>query len=235
MTRPRIGIDLDHEHDGRRWVFKLPTTYVDALWQAGALPVLLPPGEQRSGPDALAGLDGLLMTGGDDIHPAAVGGRVDCMPMRLLSTRRESFVLELAQAALDADMPTLGVCLGAQTLCVATGGELCFDLYSERDDVVEHRNGAEHAVIPEPSGWLARLWGSERHTLISHHHQATRSVGPDIEIAARAEDGVIEAFRARHKRFACAVQWHPEQQPERAGGLPILRELVRAAQGETPA
>lgn len=235
MRRPRIGIDLDHEHDGRRWVFKLPTTYFDAVWRAGGLPVPIPPGDARDPHEILEGLDGLLMTGGDDIHPAAVGAEVDGMPMRLLSTRRERFVLDLAAAALDADFPTLGVCLGSQALCVATGGSLCFDIYTDYEAPLEHRNGAEHLVLPEPGGTLDRLWGGENQLLISHHHQSAHQVGPSMEIEARAEDGVLEAFRARDKRFVFAVQWHPEQQYERKGGFPILRELIRAAGGTTPA
>ena len=48
----------------------------------------------------------------------------------------------------------------------------------------------------------------------SLHHQGVRTLGPQLVEEARADDGLIEAFRVRDaRRFAVAVQWHPEWKP----------------------
>ncbi|HMQ22579.1 MAG TPA: gamma-glutamyl-gamma-aminobutyrate hydrolase family protein [Planctomycetota bacterium] len=230
-TRPRIGIDVDHEHDGRRWVYKLPTRYVEVVIQAGGLPVLILPNDPRSPDDILADVDGLLMTGGDDIHPRVIGEEPGGRPMRLLSVQRERFVLALAASALrrEASFPILGVCLGAQALNVAGGGDLCLDLYSEGTALHEHRSGAEHSVLPEPGGRIDAFFGGQPQRPVSHHHQAVRRLGAGFVVDARAEDGVIESFRDPQRAFLLAVQWHPEAQAASRGGAVIITALVEAA------
>ncbi|MDN5855012.1 MAG: gamma-glutamyl-gamma-aminobutyrate hydrolase family protein, partial [Actinomycetia bacterium] len=42
-----------------------------------------------------------------------------------------------------------------------------------------------------------------------HHHQGVRE-HPGFEVAARAEDGMLEAMEKPGKDFHVAVQWHPE-------------------------
>ena len=230
--RPKIGIDLDHEHDGRRWVYKSPTRYLEAVVRAGGQPVLIAPGDPREASEILADLDGIVMTGGDDVHPALLGEKADGRPMRLLSVQREAFVLDLARAVLERGTPCLGVCLGCQALNVAAGGSIWFDLYAERADeeLAEHRNGASHGVRAVPGGWLDRTWHGEAHELVSHHHQAVRELGQDFVLEAVGEDGVIEAMSHSEHDFVVAVQWHPEVQFESAGGAPLLSALVDASQ-----
>ncbi|MAE76022.1 MAG: peptidase C26 [Planctomycetes bacterium] len=229
---PRIGVDVDHEHDGRRWVYKLSTRYVEAIVDAGGIPVLVTPADPRPMSEIVASVDGWLMTGGDDFHPSLLGQRAEGRPMRLLSVHRERFVLALARAVLEQDTPCLAVCLGSQALNTALGGELWFDLSSEcgvERDGIEHKGGAIHAVTPEPGGLLSRSWQGTTRNLMSHHHQAARRLAPGLRLEARAEDGVIEAFSAPEHPFLLAVQWHPEVQDDRPGGADLVAALVRAA------
>ena len=228
-TRPKIGIDLDHEHDGRRWVYKTPAGLIAALIDAGAEPVLLPPLDPRPGPEMIAQLDGFLMSGGDDIHPAVVGQRAQGRPMTLLSVQRERHVLELARVLLEAKLPTLGVCLGCQVLNLAAGGDLYLDLGQELPAAIEHAGGAEHEVIPEPGGLLDRYWSGRTQRLLSQHHQAIKRLGPSLSCEAKAEDGVIEAFSAKEHPFLLGLQWHPELQGPGLGGSGLLERLVEAA------
>jgi putative glutamine amidotransferase len=227
--RPRIGLDLDFEHDGKRWVHKLPTAYVDTLIAAGAEPVLIPTGDPRPIPEILSELDGFLMTGGDDFHPHVLGREAEGLPMTLLTVRRENFVLPLARNLLGGNLPTMAICLGFQSLNVAAGGELYLDIPTEHEAAVDHHNGAIHRIDPEPGGLLDRCWGGESQSLMSHHHQGVRRLGSGLVAEARAEDGIVEAFGAPGHRFLLACQWHPEVQPDSPGGLVLIQRLVEAA------
>ncbi len=229
---PRIGIDLDFDHDGRRWVYKNPATYYAAVIRAGGLPVFLCPDDPRRAEEILEGLDGVLMTGGDDIHPRMVGRRAGKTPMTLLPVRRERFVLRLARAIWEKDVPCLAVCLGSQALNLASGGDLVLDLPSEYPGALDHSAGKRHMVVPEPGSFLGRYWKMCPQRLKSHHHQAARKLGKDLVLEARGEDGVIEAFRHPGKRFLFGVQWHPELQFESLGGHPLLEALIHTSQGK---
>lgn len=227
---PRIGIDLDHEHDGKRWVYKVPTAYVQAIVGAGGQPVLIPSGDPRPPVAILADLDGLLMTGGDDVHPRIIGQEgASGLPMRLLTTEREGFVIDLAAAALRTGLPCLSVCLGCQAMNIAAGGDIWLDLEAQLPGALEHRNGSEHLVNPEPGGLLFRYWQGQPQTLKSHHHQAIRRLGSGLALEATAEDGVIEAIRCDGAGFQLGVQWHPEIQQQGPGGSALIDALVKAA------
>ncbi len=231
MTKPRIGIDLDLEHDGRRWIYKLSTSYVQAIQKLGAEPVLLTPDDQRSPREIFTGIDGLLLTGGDDPHPALFGERGTRLPTRLLSYRRENFLLQIARELLQSELPCLAICLGSQMLQVAAGGTMWVDLASQwQGPLCQHSGGASHLVHPEPGSLLEQLWEQRSASLVSHHHQAVRKLAPGFQLEARAEDGVIEAWRSETHPFLLATQWHPEIQSEELGGKRVLRTFLDACQ-----
>jgi putative glutamine amidotransferase len=148
-------------------------------------------------------------------------------PTRLLAHRRERFVMELAAELLAGDVPCLAICLGAQMLQVAAGGSLWVDLPSQWEgELLEHRGGALHDVIPVPGGWLDRLWSGSARQLRSHHHQALRELAPGYVVEARAGDGVIEAWRSERHPFLVGTQWHPEVQTDELGGEGLLRSFL---------
>ncbi len=230
---PRIGIDLDLDHDGRRWVYKNPVTYHKAVLRAGGIPVFLCPDDPRPAEGIVDGLDGVLMTGGDDFHPRIVNRIPGKTPMTLLPVRREKFVLRLIEAILEKDVPCLAVCLGSQALNLALGGDLVLDLPSEYPGALDHSGGKRHLVVPEPKSFLGRYWKMRPQRLKSHHHQAARRLGQELALEARGEDGVLEAFRHPGKRFLFGVQWHPELQYESLGGHPLLDALIFTSQGKS--
>ncbi len=68
----------------------------------------------------------------------------------------------------------------------------------------------------------------------SIHHQAVDRLGGDLRIEARsAEDGIVEAIRAKGTSFVAGVQWHPEfhfQDSALLSGEPLMKDFLAAAQ-----
>ena len=60
---------------------------------------------------------------------------------------------------------------------------------------------------------LEKIAGARRMMVNSLHSQGVEKLAPRLVVEAKADDGVIEAFRIDGaKTFALAVQWHPEWQ-----------------------
>jgi gamma-glutamyl-gamma-aminobutyrate hydrolase PuuD len=196
----------------------LPSSYFELVAAAGGRPLLIPPtstapgGPEAGAEQVVAMLDGLVLTGGGDVDPAAYGeqaapevGGVD--PTRDASERA------LLAAALQADLPVLAICRGCQVLNVYLGGTL----HQHLPDVVhnlDHRKEAmvfeDVVVTTEPGTTTAGVFGASTSVRCSHH-QAIRDLGRDLVITARARDGVVEAVELSTARFVLAVQWHPEE------------------------
>ncbi len=229
MPAPLIGITTYGRNEAGR--FCLPGAYVDAVRRARGVPVLLPPNE----PDLerlLDCLDGIIFSGGGDIHPARYGGETH-PEMYMVDSERDAFELSLAQMILaSTDLPVLGICRGSQILNVASGGTLVPHLSEQGDVRVRHREAqltpAEHPVRIEPDSRLARILGRTDITVKSWHHQAVRRVAPGWRVVAWAADGVAEALEHTDHGWAFAVQWHPELSPEDPGQQKIFQALVQA-------
>src|SRR5262245_23042687 len=127
MTKPVIGIGADIVvQEGERDRAFVYTTYTEALRRAGAVVVIVPP-QPENAADLVASLDGILLAGGDDYDPAAYGEErhASCATM---DPRRQENELALAKAARERGVPTLGICLGLQSMNVAAGGTLIQDI-----------------------------------------------------------------------------------------------------------
>lgn len=231
MSLPRIGLTLDLSEDGRRYLLK--REYADAVAAAGGLPVLLPHAAGEALLAQVAGLDGLVVTGGAfDVPPELYGEarRPGCGPLKPARTEAE---LRVLRAALSAGLPVLGVCGGMQLLAVAHGATLWQDLASEAGKPGHEQPAPKdlpsHEVAVAPGTLLARLVGAGALRVNSTHHQAVREPGP-LAVAARAPDGLVEAVELPGHRFALGVQWHPEavlrHEPRHAR---IYQGLVAAA------
>lgn len=218
--RPLIGISAYREVASwgvwRQDAVALPYAYVEQVTRAGAVPMLLPPlsGPRltRAAAAAVAPLHALLLAGGPDIDPRQYAARpqpatADVRP------ERDAWESALLDAALDRDIPVLGICRGAQLLNVAQGGTL----HQHVPDVVGHDGHrpapAEYGRVEialEPGALPGRLLGP-RISVPCYHHQAIGRLGRGLEVTARALDGTIEAVQLAGRRFVVAVQWHPEQ------------------------
>ncbi len=194
----------------------LPRSYATAVQRAGGLAVLLPPDEVADASEWLSLLDGLILAGGADYGE---------------SPDRDAFEIALGLAALDADLPLLGVCRGMQLMNLARGGTLIEHL----PDVVGHEDhrlvpgafGDHHVRLAEGS-LAARAAGEVVHATKSHHHQGVDAIGSGFEVTGWATvDDLPEALEDPSRRFALGVQWHPEADPA-AVEIAALVEAARA-------
>jgi putative glutamine amidotransferase len=219
--RPVIGIcsALEHASWGAwsRPAALLPYEYLSEIQRAGGLAIMIPPDPAIEGnPDeVLDQLDGLVLAGGCDVDPSTYGA--DPHPMTINTVpARDRTELALARAAVERDMPVLGICRGMQVLNVALGGTLDQHV----PDTVgheEHRrklgtfDGNDHDVTLKAGSLAATAAGEVTHGTKSHHHQGVATIGDGLEITGHsAIDDYPEAIEAPDRRFVLGVQWHPE-------------------------
>ena len=208
-----------------------PMPYVDAVKQAGAIPVIVPP---LPDPDTMAmyvaRLDGLVLIGGRDIPPDAYGEETapQVVPME---RQRWDFESELLRRWLATDKPVLGICLGSQIANVVQGGTLIQDISTEVGDDVSHRapDGAWHKVTIDGDSQLHEILGESEVQVWARHHQSVERVGDGLAVVAHSDDGLIEAMEMRKKPFAVFVQWHPERMEGSEHRRRIFEALVDAA------
>jgi putative glutamine amidotransferase len=236
MDRPVIGMCTALE--SARWsvwdqpAVLLSRSYVDAVQRAGGLALLLPPDPQlaQEPAQALELIDGLLLAGGADIDPASYGQPAHAETQDSVP-ERDAFEIALTRAAIDRDLPVLGICRGMQLINVALGGTLTQHLpehlgHQEHRRVVGSFDGSDHDVDVADGTLAMRVIGSARHGTKSHHHQGIDRVGDGLSISATSPfDGVIEAVELPQRAFVLGVQWHPEADAM----SPVVGGLVEAA------
>ena len=209
MSRPVVGITtyVTDAHWGY-WNLEaalIPSDYVNAVAQAGGRPLLVPPSVDGV-EETLDALDAVVFTGGSDVDPELYGEEPHAETAGIVRLRDEA-ELALLRAALERDMPVLGICRGIQVLNVGLGGDLDQHLEGHRHD--PPGEFIAHDVAIEPNTRLAEMLG-ERTTVMSHHHQGLRTLAPGLVETARADDGLLEAVEAPDRRFTVGVLWHPE-------------------------
>ncbi|MDX2270429.1 MAG: gamma-glutamyl-gamma-aminobutyrate hydrolase family protein [Cyanobacteriota bacterium] len=232
LPPPTIGItSYGRQASGH---FYLPHRYLQAVRQAGGLPIVLPSTDLPH-PDLqelLAHLDGIIISGGGDIEPHHYGGSFH-PAVYGVDPERDQFELSLAQLALQQKQPILGICRGHQILAVAGGGELIVHLPDAGKPDIAHRHPPhhpiEHTVKVAPHSRLASILGSLEVAVVSWHHQAVRRLPLGWIGVAEAEDGVLEAMEHSSHPWAVSVQWHPELDLGSPPQQNLLQAFVRAA------
>lgn len=176
--------------------------YVAALSAYGATPVV------SLNPQDAASCQALLIPGGADVDPAFYGA--PNLGSQGIDRALDETEMALAKEFAATDRPILGICRGEQLLNVAFGGDLIQDLPTAAAHRWEESTGdKQHMVTAAPDSFLIGLYG-ERFPVNSAHHQGVGRAAPCFQVAARAEDGGIEALAWPEKRIY-AVQWHPER------------------------
>ena len=224
-TRPIIGIPADRRQIDLHVFHAVGEKYIHAIERgADALPLLIPVLPQPLDcEELLASLDGILFTGSpSNVEPRHYGGDPSA-PGTLHDPDRDATTLPLIPRAIAAGVPVLGLCRGFQEMNVAFGGTLwqtVQDVPGYQDhrenlqDPLDRQYAPAHDVLFESGGQLSTLAGGvNRLRVNSLHSQGVRDLAPDLQVEARALDGLIEAFSVRGApTFALAVQWHPEWQ-----------------------
>jgi putative glutamine amidotransferase len=232
MSRlPLIGIEVDLEANaaGRRYS-KCYEAYFDAVVDAGGAPLLLCPTSEAASARVLETLDGVIVPGGDDFAAEEWGAvQRPCERYAATDSRRLLSGKRLMTQVLDAGLPYLGICYGAQLLNVVLGGSLVQDIPDEvGEGALDHR--APHGIVVEAGTLLARLVGGLSARTNSRHHQSVLEPGRGLRVSARASDGVVEAIEgADPSRYLLGVQWHAEELGNGPAGAPLFRALVAAA------
>jgi putative glutamine amidotransferase len=204
--------------------------YIDAVQQAGGVPVLLPPQLTGTARDALwSRLDALVLTGGGDVDPARYG-QSPHPTVYEVHALRDDLELDLIRRALAEGAPILAICRGIQVLNVALGGTLIQDISSATGSLIQHsqkekRHVPTHPVKIEAGSRLAEILGSVALEVNTLHHQSIDVPGDGVRVVAQAPDGIVEGAEVPAHPFAVAVQWHPE---ELVGHDAAARNLFRA-------
>lgn len=228
---PVIGISA-HTGPVHVAIFDITATFVSSQFvecvaAAGGQPVLLPP--LRDIDQVLDRLDGLLVLPGPDIDPALYGAERHAMS-RGINAARDEAELALVAAALDADVPVLGICRGAQLMNVLRGGTL----HQHLPDLVGHDRhlpgadayGAEPVRIT-PGSCLAGIVRCAEIDVPCHHHQGIDRLGLGVAATAwSVADTIVEAVEVTGQQFAVGVQWHAERG---GAGTELFQEFVAAS------
>ncbi|MDR5867636.1 gamma-glutamyl-gamma-aminobutyrate hydrolase family protein [Halomonas koreensis] len=244
QTRPLVGVIACRREVEGHPSHMVTDKYLSALREYGLEPVILPVWEDLDPVGVmplLSRLDGLVLTGSyTNVAPSRYGA--ERAPENTRGDRdRDAAAMAWVPAALELELPLLGICRGFQELNVAFGGTL-FQAVQAQPGKRDHREpegdraaqyAPSHDLEIRPGGRLAALY-PERHARVnSLHQQGIDRLGPGLDVEAVAPDGLVEAISiADAPRFALAVQWHPEWQPrEHALYDAIFRGFAEACGG----
>ena len=221
MKKPVIGItplwDIENE---KMWMLSL---YYEAIISSGGVPIILPlTSDEACIYSYCEMVDGMLFTGGQDINPALFNEEIHSSCGLIVKARDDMESALFTLFINNTNKPILGICRGFQLFNVMLGGKLYQDLptFFKGIKQINHRqeqpyDTLTHTVKIIPDSPLDKLLfkGNNKDDLISvnsMHHQGISELASNLKPMAIAEDGLIEAVYMPDKKFAWAVQWHPE-------------------------
>jgi len=238
--RPLIGITGRKDTSARLLsspMHCVGETYVRAIHKVGGTPIILPPVMvEEDWPAILTCIDGLLLSGGEDIDPVYYGQEPEAW-LGGVDEERDNAEQGLVALAVEYEVPILGICRGHQVLNVALGGTLYQDIAAHIPNALEHAyipghpmNHHSHSVTIDPEAALATILGGTVFNVNSAHHQTVKELGSGLKAVAYASDGVIEALEMPDHSFCLSVQWHPEAMVPTATEMwPLFKAFVDAA------
>jgi putative glutamine amidotransferase len=236
--RPIIGITThDSQSASGLPIVALQTNYIQAILQAGGLPVLLPSQlNQEEWMELYPRLDGLLLTGGGDIALKYFSG-TDHPKIGDVDEERDTLELPLLRAAAANGKPFLGICRGCQVVNVALGGTLYTHIPDQLATDIRHdcypdipRTHLAHPVRIVEGSQMAEIVGEALLQVNSLHHQGLKDLAPALKAVGYAPDGLVEAVELPGHPFGVAVQWHPEWLRDQEPTWRLFRAFIAACQ-----
>lgn len=194
----------------------LPEQYLTGVTASGGIALLLPPQNPEAADAAIAGMDGLILSGGADVAPELYGEERHPLtdPARV---DRDAWELALFREAERRRIPVLAICRGLQLVNVARGGTLQQHL-PESLGTERYRLGggvfAENDIEVSDDTALAGVLGAGDVRVHSYHHQGIDRLGEGLVVAARSDDGLVQAFVDTSAGHVVGIQWHPEENAE---------------------
>ncbi len=248
MKRPFIGITGYHVagEEGFGGSFRgvpgqgfsvIGHDYIHAVLQTGGVPISIPVGDLSHCRQIVESLDGLILSGGEDIDPVLYQSRPDLRCWQL-APERDRFELKLIEEAIKLNKPILAICRGLQLINIYFGGTLYRDISDYSHDVLSHQFSkaprwylAHRVRLTDPM--LTNLYQADEIEVNSYHHQAINEVGKGLKVTAVAEDGIIEGLRHPDHPNFLAIQWHPEMMAVRLkeGLVPFQWLIEQTAKG----
>lgn len=211
--------------------------YESAIKKAGATPIFLDKFENiEKAKEAIKDLDGIVITGGEDIDPSLYDEKPD-PKLEKTSVERDTSDVALLNAVFEKDFPTLATCRGMQLTNALSGGSLYQDIPTMYKTTLVHRDPekkdfVKHDIEVFDNNLLAdALGGAGNYVVNSWQHQAIKEVGNDLKVIAKAPDGIIEAMQKTDKNYYLCVQFHPEalSKENEKTGEDIYKALVEHA------
>lgn len=159
--------------------------------------------------------DGLVLSGGPDVHPVFFNKSFDTARCSI-ENYRDTLEFELIKKSELMKIPVLAICRGAQIINVAYGGDLIIDIPEDTKSAIKHQISNEdafHEISISEGSILHKISGSLTGLVNSNHHQSVDRLSNKYVIVAKSNDGIIEAFENKDKLlpYFMAVQWHPER------------------------
>lgn len=219
MNKPKIGVTplYDTKRDSKWnsiWMFP---GYLNGLIEVGGMPIVLPLlSEEKDIRSLVNEFDGFLFTGGQDVDPILYGQEMTPFCSEI-SPERDYMEMILFDEVKKQNKALLGVCRGLQLFNVALGGTLYQDIITQKKDeaFVQHDQKTAftvpvHNIEIVESSKLYNVFDQKIIRVNSMHHQGIADLSSQLEVTARAKDGMIEAVELPEMDFGLAIQWHPE-------------------------